>query len=321
MAQGSDKPSKIGLYFFGIVEILIGLLFLLIALTSLFIPKIPPLNPQVPMPSFLPVSLFAFAFSTFVIAMGVGTIMAKRWARKIMLILSWYGLGLGLVGILFFIFFMGSFLNTAFSNAPNITPAVASGMKMGMMVMMAVFYVILPGVFVLFYQSKRVLAAVEYYDPKENWMDACPTPVFAVSFICAFGAVGMGILGLMVLSTNLPFFGAVFPVWGIALFLLVMFSALTYISIGFYHLEVKAWWAALILVILGSAAAFFMFKLIDPMSAYQRMNVPAAQIDQMKKSGALDMYKSMPNVSWIMMVPYLAYLLFIRKYFFKDASK
>ena len=243
----------------------------MISAAMFIIPKPPSPNPQMPAPAMWPIGLAGFFFSSVIIALGVGTLMAKRWARKIMLILSWYGLGAGLLGTLFVIFFMGSIFDTAFSSAPNITPAVINGMKIGMMVGMGFFYVLMPGIFVLFYRSKGVLAAVEYYDPKENWMDACPTPVFAVSFISALGVLCMGLFGLMMLGTNFPFFGAVFPVWAIALFLLVMIAALTYISIGFYRLESSAWWVALVLVILGCASTFLMFKLIDPTAAYQNM--------------------------------------------------
>jgi len=321
MANNSDKPGRIGLHFFGVCEILVGLLYALISLVVFVIPKPPSTNLQMPMPSMWPIALMGIAFSSIIITLGVGTFLAKRWARKIMLILSWYGLSAGLLAILFFVFFMGSFFDTAFSSAPNMTSSTGSGVKIAMMVMMGIFYIILPGIFVLFYQSKYVLSAVEYYDPQENWMDACPTPVFAVSFISALGALSMGILGLMILGTFLPFYPVMFPVWAIALFLLVMFAALTYISIGFYRLDMKAWWTALILVIIGSVASFFMFKMMDPMSAYQQMNVPAAQLEQMKKSGMFDMFKSMSNVGWLMMIPYLAYLLFVRKYFLKGESK
>ena len=321
VAKSSDKPGKIGLYVFGLGEIFVGLLYALISLVMLAIPKLPSPNPQLPMPQMWPIALMGVTFSSFVIALGVGTFMAKRWARKIMLILSWYGLGAGLITILFLVFFMGSFLDTAFSSAPNITPAAIRGIKIGMMVAMGVFYIILPGIFILFYQSKYVLSAVEYYDPQENWMDACPTPVFAVSFFSVFGAIAMGIFGLMMLGTDSPSFAMVVPVWAIALFLALMFGALTYIAIGFYQLDMKAWWAALFLVVFGCVATFFIFKIMDPLSLYEQMKVPQAQIDQIKKTGMLDMFKSMSNGGWLMMLPYLAYLGFVRKYFLRDGSK
>lgn len=317
MAKDPDRPGMIGLYLFGAGEIFVGLLFALLSLMMLVIPKLPAPDPQVPMPSLWPLALMLSIFSMSIIALGVGTLMAKRWARKIMLILSWYMLIAGLFGILFFVFFMGSFFDNAFKSAPNMTPAVITGVKMGMMGMMGVFYVILPALFVLFYQSKYVSAAVEYHDPQENWMDACPTPVFAVSFFSALGAFSMVFFALMMLGTDFPLYGAVLPVWGMALFLLAMFAALIYISIGSYHLDVKAWWTAVILVIAGAAAYYFMFSHFDPTTAYQQMKLPAAQIDQMKRSGMLEMYGSMSNVVWLMMTPYLAYLLFVRKYFFK----
>jgi glucan phosphoethanolaminetransferase (alkaline phosphatase superfamily) len=153
MAKNSEKPGKIGFYFFGLGEIFIGLLFTLLSLVMFAIPKLAPPNPQGPVPNIWPIALMELTFSSFIIALGVGTIMAKRWARKIMLILSWYGLCAGLFALLFFIFFMGSFWDNAFNSAPNLTPAAISGLKIGMLVMIGVFYVLLPGIFVLFYKS------------------------------------------------------------------------------------------------------------------------------------------------------------------------
>lgn len=328
MANSSEKPGKVGLILFGLGLIFIGLLFVLMAVLFLamfifVIPKLPNPNPQVPMPNMWPIALMELVFASVIIVLGIGTFMAKRWARKIMLILSWCGLSAGLFGILFFSFFMGSFFDTAFNSAPNMTPGVITGMKIAMMVMMGIFYIILPGLFVLFFQSKYVLKAVEYYDPKENWMDACPTPVFAVSLFSALGSLFVGVFGLMMLSFNFPpFAGAVIPVWGIALWSLVMGAVMIYISIGFYHVDIKAWWTAIILVIIGGATYnFIFFKMMDPMSTYQKMNIPAEQIEQMQKTGFFAMYKSMSNMIWVMMAPYLAYLLFIRKYFIKGKSK
>jgi hypothetical protein len=316
MAKASEKPGKFGFYFFGLGEIFVGLLFVLFSLLMLFIPKMVPANAQVPMPNMELISLFYFAFASFVIAMGVGTFMAKRWARKIMLILSWYGLVVGLLASVFMFFFMRSIFGNSLPPSPTLTPAVISGIKIGMIVALGFFYILLPVLFVLFYRSQYVLRAVEYYDPKENWMDACPTPVFAVSLFSVFGALCIGLL-LTMLGFNFPFLGLPLPAWGSALIGLAIVIALLYIAAGFYHLEMKAWWVALFLVIICCGSTYFTFKLMDPMTLYQQMHYTDAQIDQMKKMGMFTMFQSMSNVWWVMLVPYSAYLLFIRKYFFK----
>ncbi|HEY5040222.1 MAG TPA: hypothetical protein VIJ93_14235, partial [bacterium] len=168
MAKKSDKPGKFGLYFFGLGEIFIGCLFVLLSLLMLVMPKFIPANSQVPMPNMWSMSLLYFVMASCIIALGVGTLLAKRWARKIMLILSWYGLCAGLIGMVFIIFFMGSFLDNSLNASGKLTPDVIAGMKIGIMVAMSFFYFVLPGIFILFYRSQYVLSAVEFYDPKEN---------------------------------------------------------------------------------------------------------------------------------------------------------
>ncbi len=120
---------------------------------------------------------------------------------------------------------------------------------------------------------------------------------------------------LTMMGFNLPPFGLPIPVWGVALIALAIVIALLYIAAGFYHLEMKAWWAALVLVIVGSVASYFMFLFMDPVSAYQQMHVPETQIEVMKRTGMLEMFKSMSNISWLMMTPYFGYLWFVRRYF------
>jgi MFS family permease len=317
MAKTSDKPGKIGFYFFGLGEIFIGLLFVLMSAVPLIISQMAPANEQVPMPEMWPLSLVVLVFASFFMVMGVGTFMAKRWARKIMLILSWYGLSAGILGMLFFGFFMSSFMDNSLNPSGAITPAEVSGIKITMMAVTGIFYILLPGLFVFFYQSKKVLAAVEFYDPKENWMDACPTPVFAVSFFSALGVLMMSVFLLVIVGVNFSFASFGVPTWAVAAFLVAVIAALIYISLGFYHLEIKAWWAAVALLIIGGVATYFFYQTVDPVSMYQGMHIPQAQIDQMKKAGMLNFFQLMSNFGWLMMTPYLAYLLFVRKYFSK----
>lgn len=314
MVKGTDKPGKLGFYFFGLPLTGFGLLFLLLSALFLFIPRFIPPNPQMPTPSLVPVSLMMFAFSSFLVTMGVGTILAKRWARKIMLILSWFALTAGLLAVLFFIFFMGSFFTNMANASGVVAPGAVTAMKWGVLGAIGIFYIFLPGVFVLFYQSGYVWKAVQYYDPQENWMDACPTPVFAVSLFSAFGALYIGLF-LTMLGFNFPLLGQPIPGWGVALIALVFVVALIYISIGFYHLEMGAWWAALVLVLVGTASTYFIFSRMDLLAMYQQMHTPEKQVEMMQKMGMLDMFKSMSGISWLMMVPYWGYLWFVRRYF------
>jgi hypothetical protein len=160
---------------------------------------------------------------------------------------------------------------------------------------------------------------VEFYDPKPNWMDACPTPVFAVSFFSAFGVLGI-LLALMMLGLDFPYFGSVVPPWGLALFLLFFIAALAYIAVGFYRVDRKAWWFAVVLCAVGTIGYSYMFKMMDPTLMYKNLHYTDAQIEQMKAMGTFKMFEMFSSWGWLMMTPYLAYLLFVRKYFYKKGK-
>ncbi len=56
-------------------------------------------------------------------------------------------------------------------------PAAITGMVIGMTIFFFVFFVLVPAVWMFFYQSRHVKATCEARDPVTRWTDACPLPV------------------------------------------------------------------------------------------------------------------------------------------------
>lgn len=80
-----------------------------------------------------------------------------------------------------------------------------------------------------------------------------------------------------------------------------------------YKLDVRGWWLTLIAILAYSISGLLTFARHDVLEMYQRMGYPQAQIDQIQQTGMI----TGNHMEWIMflfMLPFLAYVLFIKKY-------
>jgi hypothetical protein len=87
----------------------------------------------------------------------------------------------------------------------------------------------------------------------------------------------------------------------------------SYAAWSLYKLEQRGWWLILIALCVFMASAFLTFARHDVMEMYYLMGYPEAQIEQIQKSGLLIGDRMM----WLMafsMLPFLGYLLFIKKF-------
>ena len=64
---------------------------------------------------------------------------------------------------------------------PVITPAMITAMLVIGFAVTAVFMLLLPAAFLVFYQRASVRATCQRRDPQARWTDRCPLPVLAVS--------------------------------------------------------------------------------------------------------------------------------------------
>ena len=150
---------------FGVIEILMGCVFLLMVLFMAIIflgpvaAKIPP-SAMAPGPM-SPRVLMVFAglqyglLAALFITGGIGSIRCKNWARILMLVVSGLWLGLGLLGMLMMAFILPAVLR---QQPGKIPPGTQHVIMVGMIIASTVFMVLLPAIFLFFYSRKSVRA-------------------------------------------------------------------------------------------------------------------------------------------------------------------
>ena len=313
------KDRSTGLVVFGVLTILLGCLSGLFVPIMLFGQAMAVKTAKVPgnFSAILPAIFIYGGLAVALVWLGIGSTMARRWARALLLIFSWSWLGLGLFAIAVMAFIMPIVLanlpSTGTANHPALPPAAVDGVLIVMFLVLGVVFVLFPAIWTYFYSSRHVKATCEARDPLMSWTDACPLPVLALCLWLVFSVLMILVMPIVCHGVA-PFFGmfltgvpgmiyylAIAALWGCAAWLL-------------YHLDQRGWWLILIAICVLSVSGILTFARHDILEMYRLMNYPEAQIQQIQKSGLL----VGNNMTWLMvfsMVPFLGYILFIKRYF------
>jgi hypothetical protein len=313
------KNRSTGLIVFGILTILIGCLCGLLILLMLFGqamaakgPNPPPRNAS----AILPAIFIYGGLAVTLIWLGIGSILARRWARALLLIFSWSWLIMGICMTAVMPFVMSkSFANlppNAKTGQPAMPPGAITGMVIGMTIFFFVFFVLVPAVWTFFYGSRHVKATCEARDPVPRWTDACPLPVLA---FCLWTWLAVPMMLVMPLTGQ-----AVMPCFGVfvsgltgSLFCLVIAAVWGTAGWWLYRLEMRGWWLILIGMVLFMVSTLLTYAHHDIIEMYQLLGYPQAQIDQIQKIG-LFTGKRMGWFTALCSLPFLGYLFFIKRY-------
>jgi hypothetical protein len=313
------QDRKTGLIVFGVLLVLMG------GFTALSVPLIllaqfasaktttVPANPQAIIPAALFCSLVAIGF----IWLGIGSILARRWARALILILSWTWLVIGIVSMIYLAVLMPQIMAALDAATPPGRAEIPKGMKTTILIVQGVFsfflYVVVPGTLVLFYRSKNVKTTCEIRDPVSRWTDRCPLPVLAISLWAGFAAVTMFLVAFMYRGI-LPFFGTFLSgVWGATgwILLAILWG---YSARAVYKLERSGWWIVLLGMCLATISTFLTYWRHDIVELYRLMGYPEEQIAQIQR---FNFFKN-GTLAWSTLVfslPMVAYLLYVRRFF------
>ena len=322
-AQSSSfKDRKTGLVVFGILQIIFGgfcvlmvpfMIFGMIASAFLDENSAAPMSPTMMIPAVLIYALLAAWF----ISMGIGSIKARRWARALLLVTSWIWLVGGIVGLIYLLLFMPDMFEKMGENE-QMPAGAAFIVKYVVMGFMAVFYVIIPAVLVLFYGSKNVKATCEFRDTQVRWTDKCPLPVLALSLMFGLWAVSIPFMGFY--GWTIPFFGFILSgIRGAVVGLGVMLLS-GYIAWGTYRLNIKAWWGAVLIIIGWSLSWGITFSRVSILDYYEKMNFTEQQLDMIKLY-SIPQGNSMFLFCGLWLVGFLGYLLYTRRYFVRPAEQ
>ncbi|MGO8838560.1 MAG: hypothetical protein ACLQAH_18315 [Limisphaerales bacterium] len=314
------KDRSASLIVFGILTILLGCLCGLLILLMVAGQAMAAKNTGAPAPfsTILPVLSLYGAMAVALIWLGIGSIMARRWARALLLIFSWSWLILGLLIMILMAFLMPKILANASSNMTANHPELPAasmfvGMMIGMFLFYGVFFVILPVVWTFFYSSRHVKATCETRDPITRWTDACPLPVLG---LCLWLVSSVPMMLVMPLAGHcvMPFFGMLLTGLPGALLCLAIAALWGYAAWRLYKLDVRGWWLILIALCVFTMSGLVTFAQHDMMEMYRLMGYPEAQIEQIQKIGLLAGHRMIWMMSFSML-PFLGYLFFVRKFF------
>jgi hypothetical protein len=250
---------------------------------------------------------------TIGIWLGIGSLRARRWAWTLTVLFSWMWLIMGVCAMAFLAFFMPQMMRTIAQQA-KMPPDAARVMVIVMVATLGCIYILLPALFLLFYQRASVWATCQRRDPTVPWTDRCPMPVLALALMHAFTAVFMPLTGI--LYCGVPLFGVILSrTAGMAVSLLVA-VILAWLAWGVYRLKMAAWWGTLLFIMLGCVSGAVTFSRMNLMILYEKMQMPEAQLKLMRESGIVEkMSGHLPSLMVVAGLVWLGYLLFVRRYF------
>jgi hypothetical protein len=168
------------------------------------------------------------------IPLGYAHLKTRRWARTVALTLlySWLVLGVPLTCVFLFILF----------SSKDLSPVVA----LFAIVLLALSYLLVPGLLIRFYQSRDVRWTFETRDPSSYWIERQPLPVLVLCFLLIFYTIVL----------HVPiFFRGIFPLFGTWLsglegivVITISILSLAWLTWGVFRLRAWAWWGSLVYV-------------------------------------------------------------------------
>jgi len=317
------KDRSAGLIVFGILTLLLGCLAGLSVPLMVFgqmmaakVPNAPPANHA----AIVQVTGIYGTLAVALIWLGIGSIGARRWARDLLLIFSWSWLIIGIVLTALMPFVMGKVMASIppKTGQPTMPPAAITGMIIGMTVFFAIFFVLVPAVWTYFYNSRHVKATCAARNPVPCWTDACPLPVLGFSLWTWLAAPMMLVL-LLAGHPVMPFFGVFITGLPCALFCVIVAAVWGCAGWWLYRLDIRGWWLILVAMVVFMASGVLTYAHHDIIEMYQLQGLSQVQIDQIQKMG-LFTGNDMGWFTVLCSLPFLGYLVFIKKYFRKEVG-
>jgi hypothetical protein len=311
------RDHSTGLKVFGIFQILIGCICLLFAVgfvIIIFLPASGPFSQNMNGKFMIPGIVFYVTSSVGFIWLGIGSFLARRWAWTLTVILSSIWLVFGIAMIIP----MGFMMTKTMANAQQANIALAAGVIS--IAVMSVIYILLPAMFLLFYNRASVHVTCQRRDPKVRWTDGCPMPVLAICLILTYSAFSMPMTWAY--NFMICFFGFILSgITGAIISLLIMILCL-YLAYSSYKLKMKAWWGTLLLWLAGCTSMILTFSRVNLIEMYEKMGYSEQMIEIIRKmENTGGMFGPMIWAAAIFGVVAFGYMLYVRRYFIFIAQK
>ena len=265
-----------------------------------------------------PVIIYGLAAVAF-FWLGIGLVRARRWAWTLTVVWSWTWLVIGVVAFVMVMCMMGQRTWAAIAQQGKMPAEMIPAMRIMTSGVLACIYILLPGLFLLLLHHASVRATCRRRDPKIPWTDRCPMPVLALSLMLAFSLVSMS--SFLSYRCVMPLFGVLITGPAGAAVVLLVALVLAYLAWGTYRLQRAAWWGTLLLGIVGTANMMVTFSRTDLTAMYEKMGLPADQIEMIRKMGMIEMMSRWgPWMGLVGGVVWLGYLLFVCRYFVRGGE-
>lgn len=202
--------------------------------------------------------------SAWFITLGIGSVLARSWARALILITSWIWLSLGLIWSMLVLLFMGDWFQQALNTSPKFS-SMAQVIRVSLIAVSVLFFILLPGAFALYYGDKSVKLTCEVRNPRKSWTDACPLPVLAQAIILIVLVLpNVFIDGALSVQNywKIPSTG-----FGTLIAIPVCGSLGLALAFGLYKTKPIAWWMSIVLSILRVLLLVLNFSFVRPTSA------------------------------------------------------
>lgn len=302
------KDRRVGLIAFGVLHILFGMLCVLVMIGMSVVVLLDPQMETVLTHQMLGFVLVFYALLALVLTwLGIGSILCRRWARVLILIGAWSVLVAGIAVLIFYaVYGRRMYAGMLHDSAATLVWGFS-------MVFQAIFLILLPGLMVLFYGSRNVIATCIARDPHARWTDSCPIPVLATSLGFVLGSLSFLIIPAFYRSV-VPCFGVLVSGAPATFILLICTGIGLYLAWGTYRLQMAAWWVSLIFVTFFGVSAVVTFLKVDLLEFYRELGYPLEQLDLLRNNN----FFSGSIMVWWMVICYVLFIVFlirIRKYF------
>lgn len=311
-----------GLVIFGVIQIVLGLMAaLMVPLIALgaFVSRLAPGGSMRPAQYLSAVATYG-SFAAAFVALGIGSVRTKRWARSLTLVSSWYGLIMGVLITVLLTAVLPVSMRTALQiqqNAPGAPPAAVSTGVMAVIltiiiVFCAIFLIVLPIAFVIFYSREDVAATCRDRDPHEPWTDRTPMPVLGASTVFFLGSLYLLLTGIA--TPIFPFFGRYLTGIAASACFLTLAVVDACIAVALFRLKVAGWWIAVLTVPVRLLSMALTYPKADLLQAYSRMGWSDAQLQMLQGN---PIFRGHVILWWslLSLVIFLGYLLWVKRYF------
>lgn len=320
--QPTYVDRSTGLVVFGIVQILFGALAALMIPLSLFGIAMSQRTSRIAVPpgSFVLAVLTYLAAAMLFITLGIGSIQARRWARALTLAFAWIWLITGFLITIFVTALLPAGFSQGFRqaaamnpNTPSLPTSAVAVILTVLIVFLAVFCVLVPLAFVVFYRSRNVEETCRHKDPFDRWTDRCPLPVLAAGVL--FASASAYYMGMSFTTPLVPFFGRYLTGIVGAASCLVLAGIYAFSAFALFRVHIVGWWVAVTVIGARIVSGAITYRHGNLFQAYSRMGWNQSQLRMM---GNNPFYRS--GVYWGLgvMVIYFCYLLWIKRYFKRE---